>query len=270
MTEVQYSAEFDTLDAPTVSPLKGETSPEVVNAQVKSILTDVGEAPEISAPTNCVVDLPSGGTALVKELTGADEEALAKINRITHTAKFMATLLERGVEQINDEPVTAQALKNLVLGDREALILAIRVATFGKIIEFKDYICTGENCGEKLDVEVDISTIPSVPVVSEPFDVELWKGGSVEVRLPNGHDQEAIFDPKKTPAEQNTALLSRCIKGLAEKDVRKLGVKDRRKILDEIVKRTGGPEYDKVTFTHELCGTEVPVVITAGDLFQDL
>ncbi len=270
MTEVQYSAEFDTLDAPTISPLAGESSPEVVNAQVKAVLSDVGKPPEISAPADCVVDLPSGGTAIVRELTGADEEALAKINRVTHTAKFMATLLERGVENLNDEPATAQGLKNLLLGDREALILAIRVATFGKTLEFKDYICTGENCGESLDVEVDISTIPSGTVSGAPFEVSLWKGGEVEVRLPNGHDQEAIFDPKKTPAEQNTALLTRCVSGLSEKEVRKLGVKDRRAILDEIIKRTGGPEYDKVTFTHELCGTEVPVLITAGDLFQDL
>ena len=267
---IKYSDDFDTLDAETVKPLEGNISPEAINAQVNAVLSDVGVPPEIDGPTDCVVNLPSGQSALVRELTGDDEEALAKIDRNTHTTKFMATLLQRGVEELNDEPVTAKDLKNLLLGDREALILGIRIATFGKKIELYDLICPGENCGVLLDIDIDVSTIPIEPIVEDRFKVNLWKGGIVEVRLPNGFDQEEVFNRDKTSAEQNTILLSRCIQGYSLTDVKKLGVKDRRNILTAIVEHTGGPQYGKVTFTHEDCGTEVPVVITAGHLFQDL
>lgn len=269
MTVTQYSAEFDDLDATTVDAREGGGA-EAINASVQSILTDVGEQPEIVSPQPSTVDLPSGGDAMVRELNGEDEEALSKINRVTHTAKFMAALLERGVEQLNGEVPTGKAIKDLLLGDREALILAIRVATFGPSIEFANYVCPGEACGESLDVDIDVSTIPSKKIAETSFEVDLWKGGTVEVRMPNGHDQEAVFDPKKTPAEQNTELLARCVLNGNHKTAKALGVKDRRKILDAIVERTGGPQYNDVTFTHKVCGTEVPVVITAGDLFQDI
>jgi hypothetical protein len=45
---------------------------------------------------------------------------------------------------------------------------------------------------------------------------------------------------------------------------------DRKRILDAIENKQPGPQYNEVKFTHDSCGKEVPLFISAGDLFQGL
>jgi len=47
----------------------------------------------------------------------------------------------------------------------------------------------------------------------------------------------------------------------------KMGIADRRTILNEIAKRSPGPRYNEITFTHADCGKEVTLAIDLGDLF---
>src|SRR3954468_25079938 len=100
------------------------------NATVASLIAFDGEPPKIDAPPDGTVLLPGGletddgivRDAVVRELNGEDEEALAKASG--HTLRYVQALL-RGVETIGGEPVDNKVLRRLLIGDREELILAI-------------------------------------------------------------------------------------------------------------------------------------------------
>ena len=253
------------------------------NAQVRSIL-DPGQAPEIRQPADDEVLLPGGlvspdgeilRTAVVRELTGDDEEALAKAKN--SMVRFTRTLM-RAVESIGGQPPTKEILADLLVGDREALVLGIRCATFGNEITYKNFICPG--CQEALDITVDLRTI-DVKFLEDPekreFEVPLRNGVAV-VRLPKVSDADAVMEsPSLTTAEENTLLLSRCVLEIngtkvnkSKELVKKLGLKDRQTILDFLAEHQPGPRYDEVKSKHEACETEFPVYLAVDDLFRGL
>lgn len=260
-------------------------NPEQVNAQVAAVLGDsfVNPAPEMDVPPDTFVQTPGGHSVEVKELTGEDEEAIAKI-RFSANAdplKYLNALLERGVVSIDGAPATPHVLRQLLTGDREYLLLAIRKATFGDDVEIEDYYC--QFCDDTFDVEIDLNGIPVTPLDSEVFDVPLWKGGKATVRLMNGEDQEKVLQHTKlTGSEQNTILLSRCVLTIEDKDgkavavdgstktVNRLGARDRQEILKQMGERQPGPRYDEVKMLHEDCGKELQVPLTVVEMFRGL
>jgi hypothetical protein len=266
-----------------------------VNAAVASIISDttINPAPEIVLPPDLYVRMPGGllvdgalvRDAEVRELTGEDEEALAKARSSANAdpLKFINVLLERGVEKVGTRAATASVLRELLLGDREALLLGIRRATFGDDVEVKDFYCP--HCDETFDVTVDLNDFPIEELGDEGpvFDVELRRGGKARVRLPNGADQEKVLSHRQlTTAEQNTILLSRCVLTVEDKDgktfavegstaaINKMGVADRQKILEALHERQPGPRYDEVKMLHEACEKELVVPLTVVELFRGL
>jgi hypothetical protein len=254
------------------------------------------EAPtkEIKLPANGSVKLvcglvrsPNAETIYdveVQELTGEHEELIAKSRRSPNIARFVSTILECGISTIGGEPAQKADIKKLLLGDREQLLMEIRRVTYGDELEFAGLNCP--QCGELLDVTITLDDIPISRLESSEdraFEVKLRKGGKAIVRLPNGEDQEAVLEnAEATDAERNTVMLERCVSSLVDKAgnkthvpsrpvaVRELSVPDRHAILDEVVKRQSGPNYNGVTFTHESCGKEVPLFLGQGDLFPHL
>lgn len=272
-------------------------NPGVSNAQIEALLTGGTkvEKPEITPPAGGEFRLP-GGLVLgsdfanvrydagVRELTGVDEEAITKA-RQSSLGKFLSTLLSCGTETVGDQKASPALLSNLLLGDRDMLLLEIRRATYGDTIEWDEFSCPF--CGEKFHLAVGLDEIP-VRRMDDPssrvFEVPLRKGGKVFVRLPVGSDQEALLAvaDRYSGAEQNTLLLSRVLISVVDKAgeetgvtgntdfARNLGVVDRQSILTAITERQPGPQYNDVKFTHESCGKEVPLFISTGDLFQGL
>lgn len=241
-----------------------------------------GAAPQIEPPGDDEVRLPGGlllsdGTvrkdALVRELNGADEEALAKASG--HLLRFTRTLLGAVVE-VGGEPATKEIIRDLLVGDREALVLGIRRATFGNDVTFEQFVCPG--CAALLDITVDLSTL-EMKELDNPeqreFEVPLRKGVAI-VRLATGEDQEAVMDMgQATAAEENTLLLSRCVLSLngkkvnkAREPIRALGLVDRKTLISFLAETQPGPRYDEVKSKHEECETEFPVYLAVDDLFR--
>jgi hypothetical protein len=87
-----------------------------------------------------------------------------------------------------------------------------------------------------------------------------------------------LADSTASVAQQNTILMSRCIKELDGQPVPpdpmnrtmvlELGLADRRKIIREMINRQPGPQLDKVEVTHETCGGQVPLPLMLVELFQ--
>jgi hypothetical protein len=216
--------------------------------------------------------------AEVRELTGEDEEAMASASTLPY--KVFETLLVRGTVRVGDEPMTRQLAGELLIGDRELLVLAIRKASFGDELEFEALPCP--HCGEETDLTVPLDCIPTV-TLEDPdqteFEVPLRKGAVARVSLPTGADQDAVFDLKEAnQGKQNSEILRRCVISVTHADGRvehspspqKLLISDRKKILAFLAATQPGPRYDEFAFTHETCGKEVELPISMAVLFRGL
>lgn len=243
------------------------------------------EEPELGAPPDSGVWLPFGilvdgraeRHATVRELTGTDDEALARV--ANSYLRWVDTVITLGTTEIGDQAATKKMLRELTAADRDTLLLAIRIATYGNTLDIPGFRCP--ECGVLSDLTVHLDTIevkaPQDPVC-RVFEAQLRGGGRVQMRQPTGHDQMEFDGKDLTIPEQNTLILSRVIVSAELPGqsavsgsmalARSLGLADRKVLLDAITENTYGPRYDEITMTHQECGQEVPVPISAGDLFR--
>ena len=238
--------------------------------------------PQIAAPPNPVVELyvgvadPSGDwqkTAMVRELTGADEEALAAFEAKGGVgyADYMSFLLRRAVETIGHINVKQDpsVIDNLIIGDRDKLFMAIVEATYGSI---REYQVDCSSCGQSNDVFVDISTFPEKPLkegVGPKVSTSLKDGTVVEFRLPNGHDSLEALKAAKTSAEQNTFLLARCVtnvQGSTTVWAKELGMADRSKLIKTLLDAQPGPEIGEVKARCADCGEPFEIMLDWASL----
>lgn len=237
---------------------------------------------ETQAPAESLVELPGGFininneviyTAEVRELTGADEEAIAKAST---TGKALITLLERGLEKIGDVVPTTNDIDSLLSGDRDAILLGIRKMTFGNDLEL---VATCRSCDTKQDIVVDLTKDVPVKNLKDSANSRQWnietKAGVATVNLPNGVVQKKLYDVfDKTTAEINTILLSGCIVAFDGRPVfgsniaLNLSVSDRSKILDEIIDRNPGPRLGEVKKACQACDEDIELPLSLVDLFR--
>jgi hypothetical protein len=238
--------------------------------------------PEIALPSDVTVDLPGGyitatgevfSTAEVKELNGKDEEA---ISRASTLGKALLVILQRGTVKVGSEPATEQILDQLLVGDRDQLLLGILKATFGPDVDVISY-CQG--CNENKTVSINIQSDIKVKILTDPISDRIFtvagKNKEFTVKLPNGIVQKKMIENMdKTPAELSTVILEGTVIKIGDApvyspmQVQALSVTDRRKIIDEINDRAPGPQFTDVTVTCPDCEGEVLVPINLGTLFQ--
>jgi hypothetical protein len=256
-----------------------------VNSTVDKILAEpekVVAKAEITAPSDNVVNLPAGylspsgeviRTAEVRELNGRDEEQIVKGNNLL---KQLNTILSRAVTKLGNEPVDDNVLDRLFIGDRDELLLGIYKATFGPTAELAAY-CAG--CEDLKTVEVNVDRDIERRILVDPLEDRRWtvntSGHEYLVTLPTGVAQkELTSNPDKTTAELTTTLLENCILEidgspmLGKAQVQAIGIKDRRKLGEEIAKRVPGPKFETAEVTCPDCGGKVGVPINLGTLFR--
>lgn len=229
-------------------------------------------------------------TAEVRELTGADEEKMARAGQSGNPYHFLDTLLTCGTVRLGDKSPaeTAQLLPKLLTGDRDMIGLAIRIVTYGPEFEVLDYICP--MCGGMTArITCSMLTEPAGDVglrtLDHPgqasFEVPLRHGAVAHVRLPDGEDQKYLSDFRKvTTAEANSALLRRCITSIRDASgltrditaepsvILSMGAADRKAVLREIAGRQPGPQLlQGIKFVHIDCGKEVVLPVSVDALF---
>lgn len=277
--------DFDSFGAAGVS---GVAEPHRAHALSQAVLADSGpgERPVIAPPGENQIDLQRGilrsetwyRDAEVRELTGRDEEAIAAAGDSGY--RSFETLLLRGVVRVGSEPMTRKLANELLIGDRELLVLAIRRATFGDAVEFRNLPCP--HCGEGIDLTFPLDNIPLVKL-DDPeqveFQVQLRKGRMAFVRLPDGDDQASIFNLRDASgAKADSEMLSRCVLRigrpdgtfLSDPDPGDLPMADRHSIMHFLNETQPGPRYQDCAFTHDTCGREVPLPLTVATLFRGM
>lgn len=273
-----------------LTDLENELDPNVTRQQklAEAKAAIAGTTPLIPDAPNCIVHIPRGlyqGGAWktefeVRELNGADEESLS---RVKETSDFFDLVLAHGVVRVEDVDLTAHStnerqalLKDLLIGERSQLLMAILAATYGdqKVLNITCPTCSVE---QELTLYLTQDFKPKqVDDVTRPsFDFVTSKGDRVEYRLVTGSDQAEVLRRKgATTAEQNTIILSRCIIKVNSQIVpdpvgyaRKLSMKDRTKLLTEMVERQ--PDLDlAVQTTCVGCGGDIVFTLGWSDLFR--
>lgn len=211
----------------------------------------------------------------IRELNGSDEEALAKAPT---PGKALRIILSRGLVNIGDEPATSKDIDNLLAGDQEAILIGIRIATFGTDLDFSG-ICP--SCSKPQSFVVNLENDVETVSLDDPFNDRVFsidaKIGEVVVSLPNGITTKKLTEAEaedKSFAELVTILLSGCIvsvngqPSMGMSTALKLGISDRELLVNEIYKRAPGPRLGGVTKTCKACDSEISLALGLADLFR--
>src|SRR3954454_12093787 len=153
----------------------------------------------------------------VRALTGGDEEFLAHGDGHDAAARVSDLLARCTVHLGGGTPVPAEIVRQLVVADREYLLLLVRQVTFGDRVH-AELVCPWSDCGERSSLEFAVSDLPvhESPDPAAAYALALLESveGSSEVvfRLPTGADQEDL-SPRATRDEAGAlaALLRRCL-----------------------------------------------------------
>jgi hypothetical protein len=249
----------------------------------KAINTEeIVEPAKLTSPSDVLVTLPGGyvvptgeviSTAEVRELNGRDEEIIVKSSG---NQRVFAAILNRGTVKLGSLDATEPLLDDLLIGDRDELLLGIYRATFGETAELGVWC---EGCKETKIVGVDVRSDIKRKVLTDPVNdrVFMVKGKKNEytVTLPTGITQKKMLvNPDINQAEALTLLLEQTVLEIngqpvvSKMQVQTLPISDRHAIADEIAIRNPGPQFEDATVTCPDCESEVQVPINLGAMFR--
>ncbi|MDP9870322.1 MULTISPECIES: hypothetical protein [Streptosporangium] len=227
-------------------------------------------------------------TGRVRELTGYDEEELARAANSGIPERMPETLLQRGVVALGDTKPSPADLENLPVGVRDALLLAIRTATYGSEIHFEKLRC--QRCSKDFELRYDLDDVPTTSLdetVPAVVSVALRRGGRAQARFATGADTKAILaairDRQINRAEQDTILLARTLTSLTDAHgagirlpngealdiARSMSMPDRSAILRALEDQRPGPRQEDATVTCPECEQETEVPLSLDVLFRD-
>jgi hypothetical protein len=165
------------------------------------------------------VPLPGGvmvgdrrlGHAELRPLSGHEEEWLAR-HRGLPSALAVTWILDACLVGIGDAAASGDLARNLLVGDRDYLILALRRMTLGD--RFQGMLpCPA--CAAPMDISFGAADVPVEPrpQTAASYTLEVGSAGiparTIRFRLPTGGDQEAVLDME--PGAAVEALLARCL-----------------------------------------------------------
>ena len=258
------------------------TDAELISQYAKPATEEPDKLVETRAPSASEVELPGGyitfegkliTTAEVRELTGADEEAIAKAGS---TAKSLHVLLERGLVKLGDKEATKDDIDLLLSGDRDAILLGIRRVTFGEALDLK-LRCPSCNVEQQADVHL-LKDVPFVKLKDRIKDrnwIVETKLGPVGLGLPTGIVQKKLMEnTQMSVPEVNTILLAGCITtidgqmSVGNAGPLSLGMADRAKIIDSILEKNPGPRLGEVSKVCKACEEKIEIPLSLVDLFR--
>ena len=214
---------------------------------------------------------PLRDTAVVRELNGYDEEAMAQAKSLGASMQIM---LERAVVSIGGKKATPADMEELCLGDRWELLLGIRRVTWGDEIETS---ATCPHCRTTSEIEVPVSEIPrqevSDKITGRRFSILLSKGEGTFKHIPGDVHRRMLQDKFTSAADIVTATILGCAEEIpgtlvvTAESVKAMSLRDRRAVIQGLNKHNIGPDTDNVPVICEACGEEHTLALTAGALF---
>ncbi len=156
--------------------------------------------------------------AVLRPLCGGDEAFLFETGEASLPAHRTTALLARCTTRLGPlEPVTADSVRALTVGDREALLLQLRRLTLGERLACV-LTCPNAACGKKMDLELKVEDLllPPYPIRDgERHETTVGDNGAsftVRFRAPTGADAEAVASVARTDLQAAVdELLRRCV-----------------------------------------------------------
>jgi hypothetical protein len=97
---------------------------------------------------------------VLSALTGREEALLAENKQ--NPASQVTAVLSRCIRRIGTvSPVSESIVQNLLIADRDFLLLKLRAATFGSLVQ-ATVPCPWPDCGRKVDIDFSTDDIPVV------------------------------------------------------------------------------------------------------------
>lgn len=265
-------------------PIDPLVEPEVASERVKALMAPA--IPLMKEPPGNVVELPGGyidaegslhTEARIREINGSDEEAMARElrNPTINVPKVVDLLLRRTVQAVGTIEPATPVLGKMLTGDRAALMLAVRILTFGSDWEVPDFPC--RLCGELFGTIVELDSIPIDKLDNsavQEIDVELRHDHTATLSLMTGDLQlEMVGDGNRTGPEEATIAIDRCLRKLdglpvAGPVAQKMSMADRRTVVKALADAQPGPRMEEVVVTCTECGREANYTVSLVDLFR--
>lgn len=210
----------------------------------------------------------------VRELTGRDEEALA---RLKDPLDILGGIIDRALVRVGDEPSSPDVVDGLMAGDWETVLLAVRIVTFGATME---YAPTCPSCKTKYELTIDLTKDIAYrrmdDIADATYSVVGRHGTKYSLQPLYGSGQRKVLKQGMDArmADINTVILKECVTDidgepvLTEDQVKDLPVLDRRTLLREIGDRRVGPKLMEVTIKCPACDAEEDFPLTVAALFQ--
>ena len=153
------------------------------------------QAVEVNLPGGMPMDGQWCRSAWLLPVTGREEEFLLTEGKQLTAAARVTQLIASCLHRFGPvAPVGAELVRQLSVGDREALLLHLRRLTLGERVSCL-LLCPG--CGNKMDLDLEIREllVPPYPHRDQTHATEIADGENsyrVTFRVPNGADQEAV------------------------------------------------------------------------------
>jgi len=212
----------------------------------------------------------------IREMNGADEEELAKPYQRSVVA-FIDTIVKRCVVDMAGFPPDPRKLDELLIGDRDAIVIGVRVLTFGPTM---DVPVRCPNCEHLFTVELDLTKDIKTQVLpgdakQRTRDVKLPRGEIAKVNLMNGATQKAAYDTTEdiNDSERTSIMLKECVYSIDGQEImsieqiRKLGSGSRRALVKFLEENTCGPRWTEVAQECPNCQATNPLTLSLVALF---
>jgi hypothetical protein len=172
-------------------------------------------AVKITLPRGVAVGDEWCRSAWLNSVTGCEEEFLLGDGKFLTAAARVTELLCRCLRRLGPvEPVDAQLVRRLSVGDRESLLLHLRRLTLGDRISC---LLTCPTCGKTMDLDLNIGELLLAPYPhEETFHETTIRDEKTSYRVlfrpPNGEDQEvAAARALESLTSAAELVLKRCI-----------------------------------------------------------
>lgn len=206
-------------------------------------------------------------------MTAGTRRLLAQRSGQKSPAAAMTNLLGQCTVQIGGGPPTPQLINSLTTGDRDFILMKLRLISIGSIVQAR---VTCPRCQEEISFDLDIDKLHVVEL-EHPRDFEIdgsfavtrlqsdELGLDVALRFPTGFDQMAISDMQRSdPLGASYSLYARLIKAWSDhgklveapntlKFIDGLSIRTIEWLEESFRKKLPGPDW-MVNLTCELCG----------------
>lgn len=260
-----------------------EDDPDALLAKTEAQQREHQYRERVKPPPYVRVELPGGlylpevGTyerrAEVREMNGYDEEAVQRLSKGARgSSEVLLHVLDRCVEKIGDDRPTPETLNMLYTGDWDALLLAIRIASFGNEIRW-GYVCP--SCEKRVDVEVDLAEeVPTRALKDPSFSYE-GRRVSYTCGFPRGGITRNILSKgKQNPATVVSETLYGCLDSIDGKQVdsmaqiRSMPLQDRDGLMSRILSDMPAVLLGEVKKACPECSEEGEIGLSLAALFQ--